>query len=443
MKFPLQVASVPKSTLERWDTANREIIRSAGKLPKLRPWMFHRPKSEGGLGLESLAETMGTTQAGHQMRLLNSDSAVGRVVRNADARNRAQLDPPWTIQAKIQAYTKDNGMRVERVSDSDYFGVQSRGYTDSTEQADLDMETAHSNPQGNQRESWMAYGDGATWLDEQKSGWGVCMHRLGQNQHPQYEIEQSGRLQAAQDNSAAEAMAILQAMLRVHPSHNLTVHSDNQGCVDKMALIEHDDPSLWRNRAIWMRIRSMAKYRALMGAYTTTHWIHSHVDDPKRRATPKAVHLCVCKAKREEECDPSHWAHQGNDRADDLARQGADMHRTEDWTRRAQGELQYIIRKGALVAHGPYPEWLKEHRIPKHPQPEPWKMACAHSDPLLRKAMIKTLDTQGKTTWRFWARMVAGVLPTMSRMAKMVNSPAQGAGTEKCIKTPWDPRAHA
>ena len=173
MKFPLQVASIPKSTLDRWDTANRETIRAAGKLPKLPPWMFHRPKSEGGLGLESLAEAVGTTQTGHQMRLLNSASAVGRIVRDAEARNRAHPDPPWTIQAKIQTHTKDNGMRVERVTTDDYFGAETTKYINSTEQANLDIETAHSNPRGNQRESWLAYGDGATWLNEQKAGWGV------------------------------------------------------------------------------------------------------------------------------------------------------------------------------------------------------------------------------------------------------------------------------
>ena len=59
LKFPLQVAGIPMSTLERWDTANRAIIRKAGKLPKLPPWMFHAPKDQGGLGLESLAEAVG------------------------------------------------------------------------------------------------------------------------------------------------------------------------------------------------------------------------------------------------------------------------------------------------------------------------------------------------------------------------------------------------
>ena len=413
MKFPLQVASIPRTTLERWDTANRETIRAAGKLPKLPPWMFHRPKPEGGLGLESLAESVGSTQAGHQMRLLNSDSAVGRIVRDAEARHRAHPDPPWTIQANAQAYTREHGMRVEKVTTNDLFGTESKNYTDTQEQAELDMETAHANMQGPSRESWTAYGDGATWFDDQKSGWGVCMHRKGDAQHPHYEIERCGRLQAAQDNSAAEAMAILQAMLHIHPTHNLTVHSDNQGCVDKMAHIETADPAQWQNRVIWLRIHNLAKYRALMGATTSTHWVHSHVDDPERRATPKAAHLCVCKQQREDDCDPEHRAHLGNERADDLAKNGADMPRTEEWSHRAQGELQYIIRKGPEVAHGPYSEWLKAHRTPKHPQPEAWRNACASSDPLLRKAMIKTMDSTGGVTWRFWARMVAGVLPTV------------------------------
>jgi hypothetical protein len=41
--------------------------------------------------------------------------------------------------------------------------------------------------------------------------------------------------------------------------------------------------------------------------------------------------------------------------------------------------------------------------------------------------MIKKLDTPGAASWRFWARMVAVVLPTMSRMAKIVNSSSPGS----------------
>ena len=49
----------------------------------------------------------------------------------------------------------------------------------------------------------------------------------------QYQREQQGRLQGQQDNSAAEAMAILQAMLNIHPYDDITMYCDNQGCVDK------------------------------------------------------------------------------------------------------------------------------------------------------------------------------------------------------------------
>ena len=62
--------------------------------------------------------------------------------------------PPSTIQAKVQAFVKENGMRVERVTTNDNFGVGTTNYTDSTEQAKLDINTAHTNPQGMQKRSW-------------------------------------------------------------------------------------------------------------------------------------------------------------------------------------------------------------------------------------------------------------------------------------------------
>ena len=421
LKFPLQVAGIPRSTLERWDTANRAVIRKAGKLPMLPPWMFHAPKDQGGLGLESLVEAVGRTQAGHQMRLLNSDSTPGRIVRAARKRNELLTDPKWSIQARIADYLGEQGMRIEEATRTDIFGNVTRSYVTDTEQEDLDRERAHAAPRGTRRKTWWAYGDGATYLEEQRAGWGVCISASPMC-GGEYDAHARGRLDADQNNSAAEAMAMLQAMLLVHPSHHLVIHTDNQGCVDKAQRIEEADVTSWNHRPIWRRIKAMVAYRGMCGATTTVNWIHSHVDEEERRATPKAAHLCVCKTARELECDPLHWAHVGNDAADTLAKEGASMPRTDDWRERARGSPGFVIRKASEVAQGPCTEWIKAHRTPHYATTAGWAEACEASSPPLRKAIIKTLDAPGGASWRFWARMVAGVLPTMSRLAKITNN---------------------
>ena len=421
LKFPLQVAGIPMSTLERWDTANRAIIRKAGKLPKLPPWMFHAPKDQGGLGLESLAEAVGRTQTGHQMRLLNSGSVPGRIVRAANARNEKRPDPVWSIQARTEAYLRSQGMRIEAASGRDFFGDTVSSYITEEEQEDLDKERAHTAPRGAPGKTWWAYGDGATYLEEQRAGWGVCISASPMC-GGRYDRQAEGRLHGDQNNSAAEAMAILQAMLLIHPSHHLVMHTDNQGCVDKAQRIEGADVSLWDHRPIWNRIKALTRYREICGATTTIHWIHSHVDDPARRATPKAAHLCVCKAERAQDCDPYHWAHVGNEEADALAKSGATKPRAEGWRERARGSPAFIIRAANEVAQGPCTDWIKKHRKPHYPPHGAWEEACRHSNPMLRKATIKTLDAKGGVSWRFWSRLVAGVLPTMGRLATITNN---------------------
>ena len=40
--------------------------------------------------------------------------------------------------------------------------------------------------------------------------------------------------------------------------------------------------------------------------------------------------------------------------------------------------------------------------------------------------MLKSLDRKEGTSWRFWARLVLGILPTMSRMAKFATQSPEG-----------------
>ena len=86
MKYPLQVAHIPKTILRRWDSANIEVVRRAGHIPKLASGLSHTKKEHGGMGLHSLAAEVERTRATDQILWLNSTSVTGQIVRAAQRR---------------------------------------------------------------------------------------------------------------------------------------------------------------------------------------------------------------------------------------------------------------------------------------------------------------------------------------------------------------------
>ena len=55
LKFPLQVAAVPREVLKMWDSKNRGVVKNAAFLPKNTcPELLHLPTKQGGKGLQSL-----------------------------------------------------------------------------------------------------------------------------------------------------------------------------------------------------------------------------------------------------------------------------------------------------------------------------------------------------------------------------------------------------
>ena len=414
LKYPLQVAGIPKTTLERWDRRHRACVRKAGKLPKMPVWAFHEETEKGGLGLQSMVQAVDRTLITNQAVMLNKNTVVGAMTRAGNKRREEGIEPDWTVQARTREAIIRHGMKIEKEEDTDFFGRETIRYKGTAKQGKIDQERAEANARTS--ETWEAYGDGATWKEDQRAGWGLCIGNTGQEKGD-YKKEKCGRVQGAQENSTAETTAILEALLAVHPSEGIVIYSDNQGCVER-AKMKQSSAEKWNNRALWMRIKGLWKYRESRGGDTEVVWVHSHVDDEERQDTSKAKYVCPCKQNSEERCNPSHRVHRGNQRADELAKEGAAHSRETGWEKGVEGELSHLIRKGQEACGGPIPPWVKENLTPHYQTPGTWKEACEASDDKLRKGMLQGLDNKGKTTWRFWARMMTNMLPTMARIAK-------------------------
>ena len=96
------------------------------------------------------------------------------------------------------------------------------------EQHAEDVTAAHRNKKEDKGTQWISYGDGATWTAEDKAGWGICMEKVDQTvnrrvQPPEYCKEVKGRVVGEQRNDTAEAQAILEALLRVHPGDAILI----------------------------------------------------------------------------------------------------------------------------------------------------------------------------------------------------------------------------
>ena len=141
-----------------------------------------------------------------------------------------------------------------------------------------------------------------------------------------------GRTQGRQTNDAAEAESILEAMLRINLEDNLEIYSDNSGCVNRWRSLKGGRPSIieWSSRAIWLRIYNLMTHRERTGARTEIRWVHSHVDDESRRKSKSEI-KCACREEGQEECNPYHRHHKGNEEADRRAKRGSEIEGGDDY----------------------------------------------------------------------------------------------------------------
>ena len=433
IKYPLQVASIPKSTLHRWDTANRGVVRRAGALPRQISGLMHVPKSEGGVGLQSLVSAVEKERVADQVAWLNSETTTGQIVRAAHRRWVKNGDrEKGTLQYHSMRAVEDIGAVIlqEVECSMDMWGrtVSKRNYDGKVRQIEKDIESATLI--GRTREAMHAFGDGATWADEGRSGWATV--RMGGGREAE---TVRGRVPGKQTNDAAETRAILQALLETNPRDELTIYCDNQGCVDiwnREGNRGEAKENNTQNRAMWIRIDGMRRHRQAKGAKTTMEWVHSHVDDEQRRAdVSRAKYRCACGG--EGGCtrpgEEGHWVHEGNEVADEEAKSGSKEGLPEASQVRA-GELRFVLANAEVStdsAQSSYKDWIDEEQweIGKRVPSKARELLEAIREVGSNKAtrtLTKSLHQQGNTTWRFWSRTLMRCLPTHSQMAKFAGS---------------------
>ena len=432
IRYPLQVAHIPRTTLRAWDSANRAVIRKAGALPVILGEALHLPKDQGGLGLQSLEEMVGRQRVVDQISWLVADTVGGQTVRAAYRRWHRGGDK-GTLQQRTAEALEDRGMTITKDVKElrDQWGrvVEREEYSSKHRQGALDSEMTEK-IQASGREVH-AFGDGATYASEDRAGWGSYrVEGEGGRVH-----SSSGRLAGKQSNDKAETMAILQALVNTSPEDTLHIYCDNQGCVDTWERLVTAKGKLHQEtqncRALWNRIIAAAEHRAKRGGLTTMHWVHSHVDDEGRRkkGSTTSKHRCACGgAEGREGCtEPGmrgHWVHEGNAEADTLAGLGAGMLRADLLREVARGEEEFILRKGGRMAEGGYRKFVEEQRDQDAEEQEGndarGKLAQARRGTHRKQAttMLRALDSAGGVSWRFWVRMTLECLPTHSRMSK-------------------------
>ena len=432
IKYPLQVAHIPASTLRTWDSRNRATIRKAGFLPTHIGAAMHLPKSAGGLGLMSMEKEIMEQRVTDQTWWLNSTTSAGAVVRAARKRYNMNKLSGKPEKRTLQHRTAEamTSLRVATIAETDPFvdpwqrRHENRKYDGERTQAAADKAEAESKTR--RRQAVRAFGDGSTYASEDRAGWGMV---LNLEDDPIPLSLHWGRTAGEQTNDAAETSAILRAMLETHPMDDLTIYCDNQGCVDvwKTMDLGKETRLSQTNRALWIRIKHMRILRKAWGAKTAIEWVHSHVDDTARRSTTKAKYMCACRCK--DECDPEHWAHIGNGVADGLAKKGAWCEALTN-NEELRGEKPFALadEQGRGSAQGNHKQWLRKkmdlHAMTEEGESTRAKLATAkkRSHQGIFESILKQLDNPGQPTWRFWVRLTLECLPTHKQMAKFANA---------------------
>jgi hypothetical protein len=300
--YPLQVAAVPRSVLERWDKTHRAILRRVGKLPMhMPPAVFHLPTELGGLGLKSMIDVVTELRIKMELAAKNDcwitpeggecTSTHAAVVRAAAVHAERYNSIGWHANKELKR------VRAECRRTPAHLALQHIAESDRSGPRPCILDLANHTPG-----PFHIYTDGGTIPGEHPiSGWGFTINNdegktLEDNDGTKW--EGAGRLQGEQNNTIAEAMALLQSIRTIPLSRDCHIYIDNTGvlcCVNKDLW---DDPRQrldLTGRAVWNRIHCLLHERKSAGALTRFHWIHSHVDDADRRQWKETSRFtCAC-----------------------------------------------------------------------------------------------------------------------------------------------------
>ena len=159
LKFLLQVAAIPRTVIKGWDCKHRGLVKKAAYLLRnTSPGLLHMPKKLGGKGLQSLEREIDIVSVQTQMRLINTDSKAGAVVR-ATKRRAKRIPEKKTIQYHTQEALKRWDMSITGLEEFDCIreaGIMNQRKKDlcTATKCTKTTDIAH------------AFGDGATWQKE-------------------------------------------------------------------------------------------------------------------------------------------------------------------------------------------------------------------------------------------------------------------------------------
>jgi ribonuclease HI len=397
--YPLQVAAIPQTELSKWDGKIREAYRAATNTAVSTPIpMYYMDPENLGFGIRSLEDIAQGQAVRNLLTGLNSTnnasgeaSELADIVRAGHARHqrgnpstkpedRGPENPKIyrrSQNAHAEAAAKALGLKVEEnqhnktiehVFHKDRIHMEACPRSDPvrvfTDGSTLDAPTAEGhrgchNPECTAEQSTVGPRNkpkmaGWGWVSEPSDGWDQLQNEHSWNQESGQGSTMSARLLGDQDNFTAETAALLSVLREHHKTTDLQIFIDNDSVVSrfekdtrKSAKLRLATPA----RAMWNRIMAIMQLRE-GNSETQVQWVHSHVDENK----VKNKRQCACKTDtvwwwgqhplpggKEAICDKEHFAHEGNEKADSAAKQGAQMAANEHSFDVLDGDEAYIL----------------------------------------------------------------------------------------------------
>ena len=430
MAYPLQVAAISRTTLRKWDAAHRKVLRRVGALPTDLPVEMYHASREGilgGLGLISIEDKVDAMRVTAHMQAKGDhlEGTRGGKIPSMQQRTTVAIERAQhaehhkkTLAAHTLASLKRLRMEVK---------VNEQGYTINAASA-ADRKAAGESEAGS---SWKVYTDGGTEQEgSPKTPWAFWMRSVG----GPTKRRGAGRLRGLQSNDLGEAMALLQALRAVRLDETVEAFVDNLQVVtaaNAPLSCPPKDRLSQGGRAIWNRIRALLKERQQRGTTTTVEWVHSHVDDPKRRQLKDGCkQTCACGGSRSKPCDPTHEHHAGNEEADQGAT--AALLEEEDETEKqlhpAFGDDDALLYHNNVLCQGSIAKAVKG-AIDDTRMNEMEARARGSGLQNLIKKLKGSVDSARsavaaatkKVSARFRVRLWAEVLPTYSTIAMRCN----------------------
>jgi len=455
---PLKAAAPDMETLRSLDSQIRTTFyTTAGISGKDTPIeMTHVPIHQGGWGIHSVEMQHHARCIGMWMKALNqkpthlsrrlADALLttykeqhgisGNPLRDEPLKKATSGSQLWNLrnalrELDLEATTTDHELCNPKGAHK-YFRKKPT-IPGIVETAELDIAQAQRVPvRGHVR----AFTDGS--LDNPtrllpKCGWGYHLDWSTDSESA------FGRVRSEPTIYEAESEAVLRALLAISPLDQAEIFIDNMSVLDQL-ISEIQSP--WQHsqattldtpaRSTWMRIRQLVDHRRTLGTTTTASWVHSHADDPDRQEVKCTTHRCACHRDSlpdATKCNPAHWTHRGNHKADRAADHGSEtVGPGEGW--RAEVRV-FPVERGSHVTGKKLGDVLesavnnalfRRARLKDKHRAARLEARNAATDPELRTRLAKkTTSSWRNVSERFATRAAMDILPTYVTLARRMH----------------------